>query len=153
MDITINSELDDPLPTDWLRDLADTSMRAERLPDSTQLSITLVSEPRMAELNARHMGKEGPTDVLSFPIEDFAAGIIDTGADGPPLMLGDVVICPAVVESNATTAGVAFEDELALMVVHGTLHLLGRDHVIDEEAEEMEQREREILAMVGRERP
>ena len=153
MDITISSELDDPLPTDWLGDLAETAMRAEQLPESTQLWITLVAAERMAELNSEHMGKDGPTDVLSFPIEDFAAGVEDPGADGPPLLLGDIVICPSVVESNAITAGVAFEDELALMVVHGTLHLLGRDHVIDEEAEEMEQREREILAMVGRERP
>lgn len=153
MDITIDSELDDPLPTDWIRDLAHTAMRAEQLPDSTQLSITLVAESRMAELNGEYMGKEGSTDVLSFPIEDFTATVTDPEPDGPPLMLGDIVICPAVVERNAMAAGVAFDDELALMVVHGTLHLLGRDHVIDEEAEAMEQREREILAMVGRERP
>jgi probable rRNA maturation factor len=153
MDITISSELDDPLPTDWLVDLADTAMRAEHLPDSTQLAITLVAESRMSELNSEYMGKQGPTDVLSFPIEDFATTIFDLDGDGPPLLLGDIVICPSVVERNAAAAGVAFDDELALMVVHGTLHLLGQDHVIDEEAEAMEQREREILALVGRERP
>jgi probable rRNA maturation factor len=128
-------------------------MEAEHLPASTQLSLTLVDETRMAELNAEYMAKEGPTDVLSFPIEDFSGGRAQTDDDGPPLMLGDIVICPRVVSVNAAAAGVAFEDEMALMVVHGLLHLLGRDHVIEAEAEAMEQREREILALVGRERP
>jgi probable rRNA maturation factor len=106
----------------------------------------------MAELNAAYMGEEGPTDVLSFPIEDFSAGAVGEPG-GPPLLLGDVIICPSVVRSNAAAAAVAFEDEMALMVVHGILHLLGRDHVVDADAELMEQREREILAMVGRKRP
>lgn len=153
MDITISNELDDPLPTDWLVDLAETAMRAEDLPESTQLSITLVAESRMSQLNREYMGKQGATDVLSFPIEDFSSEIEDRGDDGPPLMLGDIVICPPVVGRNAAAAEVAFDDELALMVVHGTLHLLGRDHELDEEAEAMEQREREILALVGRTRP
>ena len=153
MEITLNNEQDDPLPTEWLVDLAGIAMSAEDLPPSTQLAITLVAEPQMSELNREYMDKDGSTDVLSFPIEDFTAERLDAGADGPPLLLGDVVICPEVVMRNAAAAAVAFDDEMALMVVHGILHLLGRDHVEDEEAEEMEQREREILAMVGRSRP
>lgn len=154
MDVILSDEQDDPLPSESLVDLARIAMEAEGLPDSTELAITLVDETRMAELNAEHMGKAGPTDVLSFPIEDFSGdgGAVADG-DGPPLLLGDVVICPSVVDANSRQAGVAFEDELALMVVHGILHLLGRDHVVDVEAEQMEQREREILAMIGRSRP
>lgn len=153
MDIALSNEQDDPLPTDWLVELAGVALTAESLPASTQLSIALVGEPRMSELNGHYMGKHGPTDVLSFPIEDFATPRAEMGADGPPLLLGDVVICPDVVKRNADAAQVAFEDEMALMVVHGILHLLGRDHMNNEEAEAMEQREREILALVGRERP
>ena len=153
MDITFTDEQDDPLPTEWMVELAATALQAESLPDSTQLHVALVGEQRMAELNSEYMDKDGPTDVLSFPIEDFTAGVAPPAGDGPPLLLGDIVICPPVVRSNAAAAAVAFEDEMALMVVHGILHLLGRDHVSDEEAEEMEQREREILAMVGRQRP
>ncbi len=145
-------EQDDPLPTDWITDLAEVALRAESLPSSTELSITLIDAARMAELNHEFMGKPGPTDVLSFPIEDLSGGVAGWSDDGPPLLLGDVLICPSVVRGNADVAGVAFEDEMALMVVHGILHLLGRDHVIEEEAEAMEQREREILAMVGRPR-
>ena len=152
MDITLADEQDDPLPSLDLEGLARTALEAEGLPDSTELSIALVTRHRMAELNGAYMGKEGPTDVLSFPIEDFSAAH-PFEPDGPPLLLGDVVICPAVVRGNADAAAVAFEDEMALMVVHGILHLLGRDHVVDAEAELMEEREREILAMVGRKRP
>ncbi len=153
MEVTLVDDQDDPLPTDWLVELAAVAMRAETLPDSTQLSISLIDESRMTSLNAEYMAKEGPTDVLSFPIEDFSGDIAERDSDGPPLLLGDILICPAVVERNAAAAGVAFDDEMALMVVHGLLHLLGRDHVIEAEAEAMEQREAEILALVGRDRP
>lgn len=153
MEVTFSDEQDDPLPADWLVELAEVAMRAESLPDSTQLSVSLVDTETMADLNGEYMAKEGPTDVLSFPIEDFTHGVEVRDANDPPLLLGDIFICPAVVRANAEAAGVRFDDEMALMVVHGVLHLLGRDHVIEEEAEEMEQREREILAMVGRKRP
>lgn len=153
MEIAFEDEQDDPLPSEPLVALAAIAMGAEGLPESTQLSLTLVDESRMAELNGTHMNNPEPTDVLSFPIEDFSAGVAEVAPGGPPLLLGDIVICPSVVQANATAAGVAFEDEMALMVVHGILHLLGRDHVIETEAEEMEERERQILAMVGLDRP
>lgn len=153
MDIGFTDEQDDPLPDLQIVDLAAVAMVAENLPDSTQLSVALVTPARMAELNAGYMDKSGPTDVLSFPIEDLAQGVPDLADDAPPLLLGDIVICPRVVGANAAAAGVAFEDEMALMVVHGILHLLGRDHIVEAEAEAMEQREREILASVGRTRP
>lgn len=152
MDITFSDEQDDPLPAEPLVELARVAMQAESLARSTELALTLVTAERMAELNAEYMSKPGPTDVLSFPIEDFSAGARQVGPEDPPLLLGDIVICPSVVRSNAVSAAVAFEDEMALMVVHGLLHLLGRDHVIDAEAEAMEQREREILALMGIER-
>ncbi len=94
MDITFTDEQDDPLPAEGLIELARVAMQAERLPDSTQLAITLIDESQMATLNAEHMGKTGPTDVLSFPIEDFAAGVPEMDEDGPPLLLGDIFICP-----------------------------------------------------------
>ncbi|MEA2002327.1 MAG: rRNA maturation RNase YbeY [Actinomycetota bacterium] len=153
MDITFADEQDDPLPSEPLIELARAAMTAEGLPSSTQLSISLMDSNRMADLNAEYMGKVGATDVLSFPIEDFSEGVPRSSGEEPPLLLGDIVICPDVVRGNAATAGVAFEDEMALMVVHGILHLLGRDHMIEADAEAMEQREREILSLVGRQRP
>lgn len=120
--------------------------------DST-LSLTFVERAAIAELNETHMGKTGPTDVLSFPIEDASAGqppVREPG--GPPLDLGDIFICPAVVEENAVEFGVPFRAELHLMVVHGVLHILGWDHQTEAEAEVMETREAEHLAFAGLDR-
>lgn len=130
--------------------LATTTLEAEDMPAEIEVAIALIDEGAMSELNEAHLGKAGPTDVLSFPLEPLSPGIAPSpAADGPPIDIGDVFICPTVVASNADTAQVRFRDEMALMVVHGLLHLLGYDHVVDSEAEQMEQRERELLAGVG----
>ena len=112
----------------------------------------------MADLTKRFMGKDGATDVLAFPIDEEpvpGGRSPDSGGQGPnrldeeprevPSLLGDVVICPAVATRNATEHAATYEDELALLLVHGILHLMGMDHVDDEEAATMERRERELL--------
>ena len=118
-----------------------------------------MDEATIAALNERFLDKEGPTDVLSFPIEDEvgperalarrgrhrARAPIEADT-GRLLLLGDVVICPAVAARNAVDHGVTFDDEIALLVVHGILHLLGMDHEVDAEAERMERREQQLLA-------
>jgi probable rRNA maturation factor len=128
----------------------------------TEVSLLFVDEPTIASLNERFLEKEGPTDVLAFPIDDEpspSGRSPDEGGTGPGatepddsdlLLLGDVVICPAVAARNAVDHGVTFDDELALLVVHGILHLLGFDHVVDAEAERMEQREQQLLARFHR---
>ncbi len=154
MNILFADEQDEPIVTNELLRLAETVLEAEGLDPDTGVSLVLVDEDQMTELNEQHMGKSGPTDVLSFPIEDATPGNPPVRAGGgPPIELGDVFIAPAVVHRNAEQRGVPFEDELALMVVHGLLHLLGWDHEVDEEALRMEAREREFLARVGRVRP
>jgi len=152
--ITVSDDQDDPIPAGDLADLAEAVMTAEGLAPDTAVSITFVDPATIEELNRTHMGKIGPTDVLSFPIEDAAPGQPPrASADGPPLVLGDVFIAPAVVRSNAERDGVAFDDEMALMVVHGLLHLLGWDHVNDDDAIAMEKREGELLSIMGMVRP
>ena len=138
--------------------LARSVLEAEGIVSETEVSLLFVDAPTIASLNERFLGKAGPTDVLSFPIEDEAdrsGRSPDEGGTGPGsleaatgrlLLLGDVVICPAVAARNAVEHGVTVDDELALLVVHGILHLLGMDHQVDEEAERMEQRERHLLA-------
>ena len=146
--------LSDVLDAPEIESLASAVLSAEGLPDSVEVSIALIDATPMADLNNSHMGKDGPTDVLSFPLEALKPGVIpESGPGGPPLHIGDVFICPAVVASNSAESGVAFRDVMALMVVHGLLHLLGYDHVVDCEAEQMEQRESDLLAAVGRVRP
>ncbi|MFG2040867.1 rRNA maturation RNase YbeY [Dactylosporangium sp. NPDC048998] len=102
-----------------------------------ELSILLVDVEYMTELNHRWMDGEGPTDVLAFPMDE---GSVDHGPGegaGEPALLGDIVLCPEVAAKQAATAGHATIDELALLTVHGILHLLGYDHAEPEEEAEM----------------
>lgn len=153
------------VPVDALRwaQLARGVLEAEGVRGEVELTLLFVDEPSIADLNKRFLGKDGPTDVLSFPIDDDATErgrSPDSGGSGPgalppepsdlPTLLGDVVICPAVAARNAPTHAGTLDDELALLVVHGILHLLGMDHVDDDEAEVMEARERELLARLHR---
>ena len=136
-----------------LRQLAEAVLFAEGFPPEAEVSITLVEDDEMAAWNSRALGQPGPTDVLSFPVETLRPGKVpDSVADGPPILIGDVVIAPDYVRRQADQYGVVADDEIALMVAHGILHLLGYDHEEDVDAELMEKRERDILAGQGRSR-
>jgi probable rRNA maturation factor len=136
-----------------LVDLATIVLEAERLDPESSVVIRFVDDEAISLLNEQHMGKSGPTDVLSFPIEDASPGEPPVRlSGGPPLDLGDIFISTHVVKQHADEYEVEFGDELHLMVCHGVLHLLGWDHITDEEAVAMEARETEHLAAVGRKR-
>lgn len=136
-----------------LRQLAEAVLFAEGFPPEAEVSITLVEDDEMAAWNSRALGQPGPTDVLSFPVETLLPGKVpDSVADGPPILIGDVVIAPDYVRRQADQYGVGADDEIALMVAHGILHLLGYDHEEDVDAALMEKRERDILAGQGRSR-
>ena len=106
-----------------------------------ELTLTFVDRDEIAALNDEHLGTDGPTDVLSFPldVDDQAS------ASGVPVLLGDVVVCPAVAAEQASTHAGTVDDELALLVVHGVLHILGHDHAEPAETERMRARELELL--------
>lgn len=153
MSIFLADEQPAEVDIEHLRDLAALVLSEEGYPESTEVAILLVSEEEIAGYNQRFLERDGPTDVLAFPVETLLPGIVpDLDPHGPPLIAGDVIISPAFVERQARSNGVTPDDEMALMVAHGVLHLLGYDHESDEEAEQMEQRERELLAKVGRTR-
>jgi probable rRNA maturation factor len=109
-----------------------------------ELSVLLVDAEYMAELNHRWMDGDGPTDVLAFPMDE---GSVDHGpgeaGTGEPALLGDIVLCPEVAAKQAAAAGHGAADELALLTVHGVLHLLGYDHAEPDE-------EREMFGLQGR---
>ena len=100
-----------------------------------ELCITAVDPETIAELNAKWMDKEGPTDVLAFPMDELRPGLVTEEPEEG--VLGDLVLCPAVAERQATEAGHATKDEVELLTVHGILHLLGYDHAEPEEHREM----------------
>jgi len=105
-----------------------------------ELSLLLVDEPAMHELNLKWMGEDKATDVLAFPMDELRPGHLSGGSeDGAtdPGLLGDVVLCPVVAERQAKTAGHTTQDELELLCTHGILHLLGYDHAEPEEHAEM----------------
>jgi probable rRNA maturation factor len=103
-------------------ELARRVLRAEGVPDAL-LSITFLPRARMAALNRRHLGHRGATDVISFAL--------GRAGDAAPVV-GDVYVCPEVARENAAAHGVGVREELARLVVHGTLHVLGYDHPDDE---------------------
>jgi len=114
-----------------------TNAALKHIDEDCELSIRLVENEESAELNSTYRGKDGPTNVLSFPF--------DSPVPMEPRLLGDLVICRPKVETEAKEQGKILDHHWAHLVVHGCLHLLGYDHIKDDEAELMEALETEIL--------
>lgn len=137
--------------------LASHVLDAEKVRREAELSVMFVDDVTIADLHLRFLGIEGPTDVLAFPMdEEFVESgrQPDQGGRGPgappepsdpPVVIGDVVVCPAVAARQAAEHGTSVEQELDLLVVHGVLHLLEYDHVDDDDGVAMRRRERELL--------
>lgn len=135
--------------------LAERVLATEGVEGEVEVSILFVDEAHIAELNREFMGHSGPTDVLSFPLD----GVADAGTSGltpplaqvapdlddQPLLLGDVVVCPSVARRQAAGHAGTYDDELALLIVHGLLHLLGHDHAEAGERDRMQRREQALL--------
>jgi len=153
-----DEQSDVPLELSRWQELALHVVHDEGVRGLAELSILFVGETEMTDLNRDYMGNDGPTDVLAFPIDahDVTQVVAPAGATrGPdrapvdpgdlPLLLGDVVVCPAVAARQAPDHAGTLDDELALLIVHGILHVLGRDHAEPEEAAEMRARELALL--------
>ena len=137
--------------------LAEAVLADEGVRGDTEVSVLFVDEDTIADLNSRFLSREGPTDVLAFPIDDEpveGGRSPDSGGSGPgfagslddlPSLLGAVVICPSVANKNAPEHAGTYDDEIALLLVHGLLHLLGHDHEEPDEAEAMEAKEKVLL--------
>ncbi len=108
-----------------------------------ELCIKVVDEATIAELNEQWMEKEGPTDVLAFPMDELRPGLVNEEPEEG--VLGDLVLCPAVAARQAKDAGHSVRDEVDLLTVHGILHLLGYDHADPEEHAEMFGLQAELL--------
>lgn len=145
---------------DGLVELTRTTMLGEGV-DRGRLDLVVVDPDEMARLNLDHMGHEGPTDVLSFPLDAEEAlqrsgdhcPDLGPAASEPPLHLGDIVVCPQVARDQAPGHCGTEEAELALLVIHGVLHVLGHDHGEPGETARMQSRERHHLAALGFEHP
>ena len=141
--ISFDDEQHVPVDVPSLRRIAHRAFELLLVPDDAELAVTFVEAARMAELKERALGEKAPTDVLAFPMDD-----IDDPMPGP-IVVGDVVICPEVAEGQARAAGHSLGDELSLLLVHGILHCLGRDHATADEEQAMFAEQAEILAAAG----
>ncbi|MEO6125756.1 MAG: rRNA maturation RNase YbeY [Ilumatobacteraceae bacterium] len=153
-----DEQIDVPVDLARWQTLAERVLHAEGIRGGTELSLIFVSANDIAELNESFLGKAGPTDVLSFPIDAADLDMMPPGSGatrGPdrspldpsdvPLLLGDIVICPAVAVAQAPSHAGTVDDEFALLVVHGILHVLGHDHAEPDETAVMRGRELQLL--------
>jgi len=136
--VDIQAACDEPVPDeDDIRSWIAAALDGQTLRTETEISVRLVDEQEMTALNKRYRGKAGPTNVLSFPS--------DLPEELQLPLLGDIVICAAVVRTEAAQQGKDLSAHWAHMTIHGTLHLLGYDHLVEEEATGMEALETAIL--------
>ena len=141
--IDINNESGEQVDTQALVRLARYALGALRIHPQAELSILLVDEDTMAAYHRRFMDLEGPTDVMSFPMDELRPGSADSPT--PAGTLGDIVLCPQVAAKQALAAGHSAVEEMLLLTVHGILHLLGYDHAEPEEKKEMFDLQRRLL--------
>jgi len=156
--LAADEQRDRPVSLERWQELAESVLAEERVAPGAEVSLLFVDKEAIASLNAEFMDRSGPTDVLAFPIDEppeFPGRDPDAGGTGPgrveevqvPWLLGDVVICPEVAWEHAVEGEIPYEEEIAVLVIHGLLHLLGMDHEDDEEAVAMEAREEALLGL------
>lgn len=132
----------DEVDTEQLRRLVDFAFRRLHLAEDTELSVAVVDEAEMERIHREWMDLPGPTDVMSFPMDELVPGTAERPSSGT---LGDIVLCPSVAAAQGAAAGHGTSDELCLLTVHGILHCLGYDHAEAEEEREMFALQRSIL--------
>ena len=142
MPILFENESDLACPEGELRALAAYAIKYMKLDERVELSILAVNEDEMERLHIEWMDEEGPTDVLSFPIDELRSG--EAFVEGKST-LGDIVICPSVAQRQAERAGHGIDVELQILLVHGILHLMGFDHAEPAEEAEMFALQGEII--------
>jgi probable rRNA maturation factor len=135
MTIEILNESGAEIDVKELARLARFAMDRMRVHPQAELCIKLVDEDTIAQLNAQWMDKEGPTDVLAFPMDELRPGLVNEEPEEG--VLGDLVLCHSIAAKQAAQAGHAVADEVDLLTVHGILHLLGYDHAEPDEHREM----------------
>ena len=143
LSITVQNTIDSPDVPDRFTLKRWISEALEGHCEHAEVCIRIVGTDESSKLNYEYRHKPTPTNILSFPIESFD----DVEITDP--YLGDLVICPDVLKTEAQECNVSLHEHWAHIVVHGVLHLLGYDHITDEEAEEMEFQEIEILDRLG----
>lgn len=146
MSIELFNESGVEAPEEQIIEVARFAMAAMDVHSAAELSIQLVDNDTMADLHMQWMGLPGPTDVMSFPMDELTPGGRPDAAEPGPSMLGDIVLCPEFAADQAKKQRHSYEHELAVLTVHGVLHLLGFDHAEPAEEKEMFGLQNRIIA-------
>lgn len=146
MNIEISNESGIEIDDQALSSLSSFVLADQHVHPEAELSVLIATEERMSQLHLEWMGLAGPTDVLSFPMDEVrpCSWSGDVADDAP--ILGDLVLCPTVAQAQAQTAGHSTEEELQLLTTHGILHLLGFDHAGPDQELEMFGLQSDLLA-------
>ncbi|MDM5156500.1 rRNA maturation RNase YbeY [Bacillus sp. DX1.1] len=129
--------------------LLEKAAQMENIEDGTELSVTFVDNERIQEINRDYRDKDQPTDVISFAMEDMGEGEIEIVGVEMPRMLGDLIISIPRTKEQAEEYGHSFDRELGFLALHGFLHLLGYDHMTEEDEKIMFGKQKEILQAFG----
>jgi probable rRNA maturation factor len=135
-----------------LQDLLSLASKKEDVPSDAELSITFVNNDEIQVINREYRQKDAPTDVISFAMQESGEGEIEIIGADMPVMLGDIIISIERTKEQALDYGHSFERELGFLAVHGLLHLLGYDHMNEEDEKAMFTRQEEILNEFGLQR-
>lgn len=145
VDIEIEEGYELPLDEDEIVFICEHVLRDQEVERDCYVSLTVTSNDEIQRLNSEWRGIDRPTDVISLECDRPDDPDL---FEGEPAELGDIVLAPDFIQENAKRLGVAYEDELRLLIVHGMLHLLGYDHIEEDEAREMEALEDRLVAEV-----
>ncbi len=145
MSIEVSNESGVDVSEEELISVARFVIRKMNVNPAAELSMVLLDSNAMADLHMRWMDLPGPTDVMSFPMDELEPGGRPDAPEPGPSMLGDIVLCPQFAAGQAEAAGHSLGQELALLTVHGVLHLLGYDHAEPDEEKEMFALQRQLL--------
>lgn len=145
MSIELANESGVEVPAELIIDAARFAVNAMDVNPGALLSVLCVDEDTMADMHVQWMDLPGPTDVMSFPMDELVPGGRPDATDLGPAILGDIVLCPEFARKQAREARRSFDHELAMLTIHGVLHLLGYDHAEPEEEREMFGLQNEIL--------
>ncbi|WP_099023822.1 rRNA maturation RNase YbeY [Mycolicibacterium palauense] len=145
MSIEVSNESGVDVSEEELISVARFVIAAMKVNPAAELSMVLLDTAAMADLHMRWMDLPGPTDVMSFPMDELEPGGRPDAPEPGPSVLGDIVLCPQFAADQAKAAGHPLEHELALLTVHGVLHLLGYDHAEPDEEKEMFGLQRRLL--------
>ncbi len=156
INVLIEEGLEVELSIDWLQNVVERVLVAENMPPNVEISLVITGQERMQELNREYRGQDRPTDVLSFAMSEQAEEEEPTAFIGPPdgmLHLGEVIVSYPQAVIQARERGHSVSREMAVLIVHGVLHILGYDHEKPEVQPAMAAKEQEILEGITEEKP